>query len=327
MRTVVWSCCSITAFLSLLAINLAADYASRYPNSFVGRCVVQGYRTNEAVACKCKDEVRAIVSFQGAAAGLSSAPAQVSQAQRPVRIYRVENLVTPPAVEPPVKQSKAAEAPPERLAGHIVIDTETEPVKIIAAAAEEESEVPELNAGSDENSQPSDLHMPYADEAANSAASVLEPGAVEWLNLVPWFKAAAVAFASQFECNSVPYPVPDCREDPNRDSQYPGCPFTGECTCPHLRPTCVPATGHAPRNNDEELFPSLDIERTKGTPFQERFEQSKSKYGDTREPVNYSLLERLRMPWNEETPPHPEVDTTEFRKSDAYPYGAGPLPY
>jgi len=99
---------------------------------------------------------------------------------------------------------------------------------------------------------------------------------------------------------------PQCLEDPAYQHQYPGCPYTEKC------PQSTPSTktdavrSMKPKNKkpaDEDLKPQSRMIN----------------------PQNYDLPARLRqlLPGDsteaEEQPSHPEVDTMEFRPSDARP--------
>jgi hypothetical protein len=114
---------------------------------------------------------------------------------------------------------------------------------------------------------------------------------------------------------------PQCQEDPVYQHQYPGCPFTGKCpeqTAPPKMivpvPTLKPKTG---------LIPSGALMRPNG--------QSDSACQMT-DPKKYELPARLRqlLPGDsteaEEEPAHPEVDTMEFRPTDAKPGEFNPKP-
>ncbi len=105
---------------------------------------------------------------------------------------------------------------------------------------------------------------------------------------------------------------PQCLEDPAYQHQYPGCPYTEKC------PQSTPSTktdavrSMKPKNKkpaDEDLKPDSKIDP------QSRMIN----------PQKYDLPARLRqlLPGDsteaEEQPSHPEVDTMEFRPSDARP--------
>jgi len=73
----------------------------------------------------------------------------------------------------------------------------------------------------------------------------------------------------------------NCQEDPSYDLQYPGCPYTG------------PRSGKQTPND-----PLLPLQEHKGV-----------------SPSNLMMQPKPKL--NEEVPAHPEVDTMEFRPSDA----------
>jgi hypothetical protein len=100
---------------------------------------------------------------------------------------------------------------------------------------------------------------------------------------------------------------PPCQEDPVYHYQYPGCPFTGKC--PFLDPPALRSD------------PSLREHKEKNRPMNPDF--------DSKE---LSVPERLKrlLPQagseEEELLPPPNVDTTEFRPSDAKPGEFDPQP-
>ncbi len=107
---------------------------------------------------------------------------------------------------------------------------------------------------------------------------------------------------------------PQCLEDPAYQHQYPGCPFTGKCPeqCDPPKITVpVPAVKPKPgkKPSGAQMKPNGQFEST----------------GHMMDPKKYELPARLRqlLPSDsteaEEEPAHPEVDTMEFRPTDARP--------
>jgi len=89
----------------------------------------------------------------------------------------------------------------------------------------------------------------------------------------------------------------DCREDPSYNYQYPGCPYTGKCPSGHsLKATARP-----------QLAPRVmgDLEGQGTLP-------------DSLVPQGKPLDANPDGDAGEEAPIHPDVDTMEFRHSDAH---------
>jgi len=114
---------------------------------------------------------------------------------------------------------------------------------------------------------------------------------------------------------------PQCLEDPAYQHQYPGCPYTGKCpgkestTSPKI---IDPAPTVKPKNANKrpEMKQDGNADPT----------------GYLFDPKKYELPARLRqlLPGDsteaEEEPSHPEVDTMEFRPTDARPGEFNPKP-
>jgi hypothetical protein len=106
---------------------------------------------------------------------------------------------------------------------------------------------------------------------------------------------------------------PDCQEDPARDHQYPGCPYSGGCpyggSCPS-GPCINPSTKPQP----EEETPKAGEETQETVPPSPAPEHK---------PANVPPYAG-----SEDVPSHPEVDTTEFRpREDARRGEFDPAPF
>jgi hypothetical protein len=117
---------------------------------------------------------------------------------------------------------------------------------------------------------------------------------------------------------------PQCLEDPAYQHQYPGCPYTGKCSGqqPAKSPKMLDSMPTRKPKNDKK--PSgVDMKPTgKSDPIFHIFNPNK-----------YELPARLRqlLPGDsteaeEEPSHHPEVDTMEFRPTDAKPGEFDPKP-
>jgi hypothetical protein len=114
-----------------------------------------------------------------------------------------------------------------------------------------------------------------------------------WISLFGSSKPAPASTNEQAE-PVVPATKPECREDPNHHFQDAGCPFMESCPAGRFRTpeTIKDVPRMRPGSQEQEM--SLSAVR---------------------------LLHR-RVPWilepmDDKTPVHPEVDTMEFRPSDA----------
>lgn len=116
---------------------------------------------------------------------------------------------------------------------------------------------------------------------------------------------------------------PQCLEDPAYQHQYPGCPFTGKC--PGME-----------RSNSPYLVDPVPTVRPKKFKKLSDHEMKSNGQDDptaqTSDPSKYELPARLRqlLPSDsteaEEEPSHSEVDTMEFRPTDARPGEFAPKP-
>lgn len=110
-----------------------------------------------------------------------------------------------------------------------------------------------------------------------------------------------------------PEPTADCPVDPNYHHQYSGCPYMGSGShCPPPTPDSVPARHRRKKMKASPIVdPKPDVEESEapasdgGVPFPM-----------DRQPKT-SRPENLGPTPDDETSHHPEVDTMEFRKSDA----------
>ena len=155
-----------------------------------------------------------------------------------------------------------------------------------------------------------DVMPPAAD---SKPASSTDPLFRFWLDL---FENAAQESEeeSQYFHDEEP---PQCLEDPTYQYQYPGCPFTGKC----------PGEKQSGTPKITDPVPAVKPNKNSSTG-----DSIKRKAGKKTDPKKYELPARLRqlVPGDsteaQEEPAHPEVDTTEFRPSDARPGEFDPKP-
>src|SRR5438067_1643562 len=142
MQKKMWWCCGVSVAMAAIALNVAADYAARHPESFVGRCLIHVYAKNQALTQTLAQNV--LESLQGTA-GTAATQAGVSSIADPVPMPAASNHTDTP----------------ERLPGHIVV--ESDPPTIIEQMIEEECQN-HSGAATPQTSEPAKQRMPYADE-------------------------------------------------------------------------------------------------------------------------------------------------------------------
>ena len=152
--------------------------------------------------------------------------------------------------------------------------------------------------------------MPYTDDAEESEEVKGEYWLIDFWKKLFWGTAESEYYLRRYfppdfrrpggeeESELVPGgKAPSLREDPGIHQQYPGCPFMERC--PGICPRAKPVT------------PALDVPK----PIKKKSEAPSA--------ANTKKIERhLEEDDGEESefnPLHPDVDTTEFRRSDARP--------
>lgn len=125
------------------------------------------------------------------------------------------------------------------------------------------------------------------------------------------------------ESEMVPGMPPDCREDPHHDHQYPACPYMGGC----------PGMHHVPPPSIAE--PKVKVKKKKTASKPETVEDPgvhQTKFEEIAEPHMSREIKpsrRYAPAWKERGsyPEEPEVDTMEFRPSDAKKGEFDPKPW
>lgn len=108
----------------------------------------------------------------------------------------------------------------------------------------------------------------------------------------------------------------DCMEDPNTHQPHSGCPYMGgNSPMPHCQPAVTDPTPARPHKKKVKSSPIVDplpdAEETDAPP------EDGTKSFPMEPPASSGRPRNLGPTPNDETPSHPEVDTMEFRKSDA----------
>ena len=278
MRKVFW-CCTAAAVLAAGSVYLAAKHIDRHP-------------------------YEALASILGGAAASGSCPANPSE--------------EPPPAEPtPVDPSPSAEAP--TMTGTVVVRSEDNPISDITVG---EGSVPmptckdsaeagtaTIDASSlsgsvgtapktpcptimpycPDDSEASNRRMPYADE--EQCEESCESFIGIWLGMVEQM-SNEMALSAEEPRDAAPageeMPAGKCQEDQHYHQQYPSCPYTGRC----YPPTYVPC-------------PSVPDAEQKKT-------DDSDKKSDAEMPKMKGATEEQELP-----PPLTDLDTMEFRPSDA----------
>ncbi|HXG11079.1 MAG TPA: hypothetical protein VNK04_15070 [Gemmataceae bacterium] len=320
MRRVFW-CIAAAALTAALGIYLAADQASRHPDSFLGQSVIAFYRS--AV------QYNPVFAFQAARTAFRATP---TAACTPAGCCADDE---PPCAAPDLSQC--------RLPGRIVLQEEDCQTSFTPDSAPTEEEIqltgalvelvppPTIMDAADEIPaciEPADFILPAGDEpdrimprADDDGAPAVMPYADEDEtketdnDLIHFLNQCLRALVASDDCEKSEFPSggqpPDCREDPNRHLQYPGCPYV----CPHSRNYC-PYSGRSVV--PENVCPPLDRDVP---PAPDRLEKKPASPTKPRNIPQEAEESEVR-------PRHPEVDTMEFRPTeDAKPGEFGLIPF
>jgi hypothetical protein len=285
MRRVIW----YGAMLALVCgavVYLTVDYACRYPDSVIGQCLIGGCRAGAAA-----DQVgrvseatveRTFEAIQEVMKHPEMAPSTVTVAPPDPEPAEVEEPICPPA-KPKIVPDGVVTDRPER----IVIQPEVEeraPSTPAAGAAEEAEDPPPMPPARSEGPVPD--KMPYAVDRSGANERMLE-----LFRELLQGGATDCTDPEEEECLPPPPDPPNCREDPNYDRHYPGCPYTGPA---------VESKGKLHRmetGSEEQGTPPATLP---GIP----------KGGPEARNVK-----------------HRTIDTTEYRPSDGIPFDFGSFPY
>lgn len=257
MRKVLWCCAALAIAVAGLCHGMAV-YASRHPESQVGRCVIGAYGwwvSHDPVykaASRTARQVRGIVvsvtssstgaTGAGAAAAAETdavpeaAPGVAQEAEEapcprclPGRIrineeeeVRSTGVGTPFPILPPGEQECEPAGPFEPPCGNALRDLSCIPQVWQVQAVEELDDVPPFMPPAIDEDMPT--VMPHAIDA-------VEESEAWWQS---WWRGVIESIKDKVEPGVVPEESepakpPECKEDPNYPYHYPGCPYTGAC--------------------------------------------------------------------------------------------------
>lgn len=326
MRTVFWCACALAVTAASLAY-LAADYAYRYPESKVGRCTLVGYRIatdcNPVVrfgqvmsqcAAEATREVMTVAACKGAKACCAPSACQTSNpedgstqpdgGERPVDIIDLANYQIPiPQADDPTAEviTNVQETHTGSLMIGIGVNSDAGLTGVVVQpespctprCMNPETEVPatvptekkdEITSDS-EDSELQDWLRQYEESAVDPKPQTE--------------KVQPQGDQEESEAINEGEP-PTCQEDPSSAHQYPSCPYMGGC----------PSSGHCP----------VQMDPAPVTPKKTKKRKSK-KEEPKPEPTKSAVPAKPVVPeaesGNEEQEPQSEIDTMEFRKSDA----------
>jgi hypothetical protein len=324
MRKVLWHCAGAT-LLAAAVCYLGAEFAYRYPNTLVGRCVVATYH----VGVRFNPVYRL---------------GQVAAGKTATVMQRLEHVLTTPATTPAAAPSEAPAIPddprplaveereegpclaPGHLVGKVVIPPDEEEPAVpvpgvtgdpMTSAAEEAEAIPPTMLPAADTTV-TERRMPYADEDTTGEPTRTMPyatdeddqeGSRKINNLLhETFESRPIEGPDCGHAEESELPAgtpPDCCEDPNYNLHYPGCPHLGPCPDKGKGPVRVP---YAPSAGEEQSVPPLP----EADP--ERFLQHKPSDMPRGDRTDYC-------------PAPQKLDTMEFRRSDARPGEFGKFPY
>jgi hypothetical protein len=337
MRKVLW-CCAILALQAAAAVFFVAEYARCYPDTTVARCVVTTYhlgmdcnpvyRLSHAAAGKTVAMVQHVKQVASNAAPAPASATVIPADPEPIAAecphqaggcpatghegtpspaggHMLGKIFIPPEQEEPVNADPAPATPPMGGAGE---ECDSAPPTMPPAA--DEPSVPQRMPYADEGKEADGPRtMPHAEEGDAAADVQLDASFLE-----QFYEDEATHCTDEGAAEESEPPqdaTPDCREDPNYDLQYPGCPYNGSCPrseCPHTGQ--CPAHEHStPSAGEEQNIPPMP----ESDP--DVYLQHKPKYAP-REGNSSDYC-----------PPPSRLDTMEFRRSDARPEDFDRFPF
>jgi hypothetical protein len=312
---------------------LAYDRAAEHPDSFWGRCAWLAYGAVteynplpaicQAVAkggqqlCQCMTPAKTSTATARPAHAGSSVVG--SDAVVPM-LHPMINRMLDEAVnaqqqhhdflhDPPLPPAGAPDGPEQGL-----IEESEDCAKTMLPCADEEDDPPATMPYAEPATVEGEKASASCDDHCQDAAG--QPGAAE--------ESEAVH----------PATPPTCQEDPEYHHQYPGCPYSGVCPytgrCATDAP--LPEEKPAPEGKKEaagaaETPPACPSGRcvppTKKHPHghQKGGDEPGQKAGtpaDQKSQHDQPVRPKPGSDKSEDCPPHPEVDTTDFRPSDAH---------
>jgi hypothetical protein len=300
---------SLLAQCTLTALHLGADYNPLYKvGSAVGRTAYR-VATSESVSQKMTPEEEE----QLLCVPPDPLPVQdVAPLEKAAVTPEQRDFILQTIKEELQRQAERGLPAQDHVASDSLTQTALRPVSQGEPPLAKEDDFPQTMPHCLDEEDAPDLMPPAPDSKSTSSS---DPLFQFWLGLFE-----STVRESEKEPQSVhDEEPPHCLEDPTYQYQYPGCPFTGKCpyeerlgtpkiSIPAVKPNQKPAPANSP--------PSPKRKAGKGMT----------------DPKKYELPARLRqlVPGDsteaQEEPAHPEVDTTEFRPSDARPGEFDPKP-
>jgi hypothetical protein len=300
MRKVFWCGCLVAAVAAAL-VYVVADYATEHPDSFTGRCAAGLYRAvtdynpvllvSHATAGRIYDAVQEKVSCCDEERPVCPAASEECEAPatpEPVEPVEVIDLTQPPATPGAGEEESGIRAGSP--AGPVTPET-VPPLPIQERnAAVPTPASPEVPAT-----------MPYAEDSEKGAESLKDYWQDLFREATETLKAEPKPGAGEESESINEGKAPDCREVPDYHHPYPECPHAGSY-CPYTGRTYPP---------EESATPAGEEESEPKAPPAKPDRLRKKKAGDKKpaepKPQTGSL----------ETPSRTEVETLEFRPTDA----------
>jgi hypothetical protein len=317
MRKVMW-CCAALALGAAAGVYAAAEYAGHFPNSLVGQCVVTSYQVGTVYNPVCQLTEAAVGRTYDVVKNVVDHPEVVPTTVGVIPADPEPAPVPEPACPAPCPAHVGSEVilRPAPMLGKIVIQPDDDSVadrpQVIPTGGDaEEAEFipPPMPHASEDHDVPPP--MPYATDAAPAEEPQAEGVDAFW----QLFRDAAghCTEAGGAEASEAhPAATPDCREDPQYDQQYPGCPAMGPCPRGGCGGHCgpCPAPRHDEPTVEDKAEPPANLDGA-----DEPSETPESKPDESK-----------GCP-DAKAPGHRDVDTTEYRPSDGNPIDYSTYPY
>jgi hypothetical protein len=325
MRTLFWCCCAIVVTVASF-VYLAADYAREYPNSVVGRCVLLACRVGceyspaaliaRAVnhhGCPCQPATAETANDVNDCPCVvnGSAEEQAPADQEPCQIIDLSGMkIFGDILECEEKNVETGDITRELLPPPAACDPRCSgetPVMVPPDRIHENGEE-DATDPSCENKSTAPETMPTAKDDAEKDEVGTDPFYELWIGLFKGVIAETTdeppmatdsTTGSAEEAEAIHDGVaPNMKEDSSCHEQYPGCPAMGGCSAPVTPPDATPRKH---KKKVKAVPPMTHQETAPAT---------------TTEPEV-----------DEECPTHSDLDTTEFRKTDAKRGEFSPHPF
>jgi hypothetical protein len=335
MRRLIWSCAAL-AVAAAAWLYLAATYVYNYPNSYFAQCaalvyevgsdVNPVYRLSRVMAHRINETMDYVLESQGyvRARKVVAPPTPVCEPVVPsleaiaaADGYNLIQLETPPVANPEPLYPTSEPAPYPGATEESTSGVTTISVPPSAPQDDSDNAPPTMPPVADGNSdEEPPATMPYVEDDGDAEGQAV----IQFWKSMFQEKANAESKDSKGNADKSPKGSNEESETPDSQSseyQMPASHYSSNPSCagyPHTV-TC-PYTG--------KTYPA-DPKDDPVVPTTSKPKKKKKKDDAGNEPSKMSKILEMEK-GTEETPIHPEVDTTEYRKSDAKKGEFDPMP-